>query len=530
MKWKLTIMFVLFSAVITAQNPACDILIKNGKIIDGTGNSWYYGDIALKDGKIIQTGKALNIPAAKIIDATGLIVAPGFIDVHTHLEGDEAKNPNATNFILDGVTTCITGNCGSSNVDIGKYLHFIDSLKLSINVATLIGHNDVRKTVMGRANRDATADEMQQMKNIVDRAMRDGALGLSTGLIYIPGTYTKTPEIVELAKIAAKYNGVYASHMRDEGDSVTYAIDEALTVGREAKIPVEISHFKLSGQQNWGRSKETVPMIEAARKEGIEVTIDQYPYTASSTSISTLIPDEILADGQDSINARLQRPEIKNYVIKSMLARLKKRKLKHFSYAVVAYFQPDTTYNGKSIEQINLMKGRKHRAKYEAETIIDLVMKGGASAVFHGMSEEDIKRIMQYPFNMFASDASIRIFGAGIPHPRGYGTNARVLAKYVRDQKVISLEEAIRRMTSLPAQKFQLHDRGLLKEGMAADIVIFDEKQVQDVSTYENPHAYSKGFHYVIVNGVITVDNEKHLGIRAGRALYGPGVSHTNSF
>jgi N-acyl-D-amino-acid deacylase len=530
MKWKLTIMFVLFSSVIAAQNPACDILIKNGKIIDGTGNSWYYGDIALKDGKIIQTGKALNIRATKIIDATGLIVAPGFIDVHTHLEGDEAKNPNATNFILDGVTTCITGNCGSSNVDIGKYLHFIDSLKLSINVATLIGHNDVRKTVMGRANRDATADEMQQMKNIVDKAMRDGAVGLSTGLIYIPGTYTKTPEIVELAKIAAKYNGVYASHMRDEGDSVTYAIDEALTVGREAKIPVEISHFKLSGQQNWGRSKETVPMIEAARKEGIEVTIDQYPYTASSTSISTLIPDEILADGQDSINARLQKPEIKNYVIKSMLARLKKRKLKHFSYAVVAYFQPDTTYNGKSIEQINLMKGRKHRAKYEAETVIDLVMKGGASAVFHGMSEEDIKRIMQYPFNMFASDASIRIFGAGIPHPRGYGTNARVLAEYVRDQKVISLEEAIRRMTSLPAQKFQLHDRGLLKEGMAADIVIFDEKQVQDVSTYENPHAYSKGFHYVIVNGILTVDNEKHFGIRAGRALYGPGVSHTNSF
>ena len=198
------------------------------------------------------------------------------------------------NFIYDGVTTCITGNCGSSNVDIGKYLQWIDSLKLSINVATLIGHNDVRKAVMGRANRDATPEEMKQMENIVDKAMKDGAVGLSTGLIYIPGTYTKTPEIVDLAKIAAKYNGIYASHMRDEGDSVTYAIEEALTIGREAKIPVEISHFKLSGQQNWGRSKETVPMIEAARKEGIEVTIDQYPYTASSTSISTLIPDEIL--------------------------------------------------------------------------------------------------------------------------------------------------------------------------------------------------------------------------------------------
>ncbi len=524
MKWKLSLLLVTIA--FSAQSQDCDILITNGKIIDGTGNNWYYGNIAVKNGKIIQIGRDVNVVAKKTIDAKGLIVAPGFIDVHTHLEDDEKKDPNATNFILDGVTTCVTGNCGSSNVDIRKYLNWIDSLKLSINVATLIGHNDVRKAVMGRANRDATVEEMKQMEDIVDKAMKDGAVGLSTGLIYIPGTYTKTPEIVALAKVAAKYDGVYASHMRDEGDSVTYAIEEALTIGREAKIPVEISHFKLSGQHNWGRSKETVPMIEAARKEGIEVTIDQYPYTASSTSISTLIPDEVLADGQDSIKARLQRPEVKKYVVNSMLARLKKRKLKHFSYAVVANFSPDTSYNGKSIEQINLMKGRKHKAKEEALTVIDIMMNGGASAVFHGMSEEDIKRIMQYPFNMFASDASIRVLGAGVPHPRGYGTNARVLAKYVREEKVISLEEAIRRMTTLPAQKFQLKDRGLLKEGMAADIVIFDEKEVKDISTFEKPHAYSKGFHYVIVNGVLTVDNEKHLGIRAGKALYGPGHSN----
>ncbi len=521
--------YLLFSIAITANaqpvaTNGCDILITNGKIIDGTGNNWYYGAIAIKDGKIIKIGRDITITAKKTIDAKGLIIAPGFIDVHTHLEDDETKDPKATSFILDGVTTCITGNCGSSNVDIAKYLRWVDSLKLSINIATLIGHNDVRKAVMGRANRDATADEMKQMESIVDKAMREGAVGLSTGLIYIPGTYTKTTEIVALAKVAAKYNGVYASHMRDEGDSVVQAIEEALTIGREAKIPVEISHFKLSGQHNWGRSKETVPMIEAARREGIEVTIDQYPYTASSTSISTLIPDEILADGQDSIKARLQRPDIKKYVINSMLARLKKRKLKHFSYAVVAYYSPDTSYNGKSIEQINLLKGRKHKVKEEALTIIDIMMEGGASAVFHGMGEEDVKRIMQYPFNMFASDASIRILNAGMPHPRGYGTNARVLAKYVREEKIISLEEAIRRMTSLPAQKFQLNNRGLLKEGYAADIVIFDEKEVKDVSTFEKPHAYSKGFHYVIVNGVLTVENEKHLGVRAGQALYGPGL------
>ena len=516
---------ILLPLSIYSQQPICDILIRNGKIIDGTGNSWFYGDVAVKNGKIASVGRQLNFTAPKTIDATGLIVAPGFIDVHTHLEGDEAKDQNATNFILDGVTTCITGNCGSSNTDIGKYLHYIDSIRLSINVASLVGHNDVRKQVMGRTNRDATAEELQQMKDVVERGMRDGAVGFSTGLIYVPGTYTKTPEIVELAKVAAKYDGVYATHMRDEGDSVTFAINEALTVGREAKIPVEISHFKLSGQQNWGRSKETVPMIETARRQGIEVTIDQYPYTASSTSISTLIPDEILADNQDSINTRLQDPQTRKYVINSMLKRLKKRKLKHFSYAVVAFYKFDTTYNGKSIEQINLMRGNKHTKEKEAETIIDITMHGGASAVFHGMSEDDVKRIMKYPFNMFASDASIREFGAGMPHPRGYGTNARVLAEYVSEQKVISLEEAIRRMTSLPAQKFQLHDRGLLADGYAADIVVFDETKVKDVSTYDRPHAYSQGFQYVIVNGQLTVDNEKHLGTRAGQALYGAGYS-----
>jgi N-acyl-D-amino-acid deacylase len=524
---KKTLFFLLFPIQLFSQQSQCDILIRNGKIVDGTGNNWYHGDVAIKDGRIVGIGRHLDFSAGKTIDATNLIVAPGFIDVHTHIEDDETRDPMAHSFIYDGVTTCVTGNCGQSNVDIGKYFSVLDSIKLSINVASLIGHNDVRKAVMGRANRDATPEEQQKMEELVDKAMRDGAVGLSTGLIYIPGTYTKTPEIVGLAKQAAKYNGVYASHMRDEGDKVTEAIGEAVTIGREAKIPVEISHFKLSGQQNWGRSIETLGLVKQAREEGVDVTIDQYPYTASSTSISTLIPDEILADGQDSIKARLQRPEIKKYVISEMLRKLKKRKLKHFSYAVVAYHRADTSYNGRSVEEINLMKGRKHKAKLEAETVIDIMIAGGASAVFHGMGEEDVKRIMQYPFNMFASDASIRIMNAGMPHPRGYGTNARVLGKYVREEKVISLEEAIRRMTSLPAQKFQLTDRGLLRPGYAADIVLFDEREVTDVATFNKPHAYSKGFHYVIVNGVVTVDNQVHTGARAGKALYGPGHTGT---
>jgi N-acyl-D-amino-acid deacylase len=516
-----TILLLLSSATVLCQE--ADILIKNGRIIDGTGNSWYYADVAVSKGKILYIGNSKNIKAQKIIDAKGMVVTPGFIDVHTHIEGEEATNPTANNFIMDGVTTVVTGNCGGSRADIEKYFRYLDSIKLSINVATLIGHNEVRRLVMGTANRTPTPAEILQMQAIVEKAMKDGAVGLSTGLIYIPGTYSQTPEIVELARIASKYHGVYATHMRDEGDSVTQAIDEALTVGREAKLPVEISHFKLSGQQNWGRSKQTVQMIRDARNSGLDVTIDQYPYTASSTSLSTLLPDEILADGRDSINARLQRPDVRKYVTDYIIKKLKNRKLKHLGYAVVASYRQDSTLNGKSIEEINLIKGRKHKAKYEAETVMEMMVNGGAGMVFHGMSEDDVKYIMQYPFNMFASDASIRIYKQGVPHPRGYGTNARVLSKYVRDEKVISLEEAIRRMTSLPAQKFQLKDRGILKEGMAADILVFDEKEVQDMATFENPHQYSKGFSYVIVNGKTEVENGNHNGTRSGTVLKGPG-------
>jgi N-acyl-D-amino-acid deacylase len=516
-KIALPLYFLLSALCLTAQQ--ADILIKNGKILDGTGNSWFYGDITVKDGKILKIGKLVNTTANKTIDAKGLIIAPGFIDVHTHIEGDEKKFPLASNFIYDGVTTVITGNCGLSETDLGKYLTMIDSLQPAINVAALIGHNDVRKAAMGAANRDPNEAEMQRMEAIVEKAMRDGAVGLSTGLIYIPGTYSKTPEIVKLAKIAAKYNGIYASHMRDESDSVTQAIEEALIIGREANIPIEISHFKLSGQQNWGRSRETIPMIIKARKEGLDVTIDQYPYTASSTSLSTLLPDWVLADGQDSIKARLANPSIRKEVISYMLMKLKKRKLPHFSYPVVASFKPDSSYNGKSIEEVNVLRGKKHSVKEEAETILQMMEMGGAGMVFHGMSDKDVKAIMQYPFNMFASDASIRVYKQGNPHPRGYGTNARVLGKYVREEKVISLEEAIRRMTSLPATKFNLQNRGLLKEGFVADIVIFDEATVADLSTYNTPHQYSKGFQYVIVNGQLTVENGVQNTNRSGKAI-----------
>ncbi len=511
--------FIILCSIKSYSQDTADILIKHGKIIDGAGNPWYYGDVAIKNGKIFKTGNLGSLPAKQTLDATGLIIAPGFIDVHTHIEDDEVKNPYATNFIADGVTTVITGNCGISRVNLGAYFTMLDSLHTSINVASLVGHNDVRHAVMGDADRDPTPDELEKMKAIVDKAMQDGAVGLSTGLIYIPGTYSKTDEVVALAKEAAKYNGVYTSHIRNEGDSVTQAIEEALNIGRLANIPVEISHFKLSGQNNWGRSTETLPMIIKAREEGLDVTIDQYPYTASSTSLSTLLPDWVLADGKDSIAARLNNPAIVKQSIDYMVAHLHKRTLKHFSYAVVAYYKPDTTLNGKSIEEINLLWKRKHTDREEGQTVIDMQLKGGAGMVFHGMSDEDVKRIMQYPFNMFASDASIRVFNSGSPHPRGYGTNARVLGKYVREEHVIELEEAVRRMTSLPAQKFHLANRGLLREGYAADIVVFDANTVKDLSTYDKPHQYSTVFKYVLVNGKITWQDEKHTGVRNGAVL-----------
>lgn len=510
---------LLWWVVAVCQAQDFDLLIRNGKIIDGTGNAWFRGDLGIKNGKIAKIGNLSMASTTRSLDAKGLVVCPGFIDVHTHIEEEEFKVPTADNFIYDGVTSVITGNCGLSNVNIGLYFKQLDSVKTSVNVGSLIGHNDVRRAVMGTTNRLPTASEQLQMETLVKNAMQDGAVGLSTGLIYVPGTYSKTDEIVGMAKIAAQYGGVYASHIRNEGDNIMEAIEEALTIGRQANIPVQISHFKISGQNNWKRSVETLAAVENARREGIEVTIDQYPYTASSTSLNTLLPSWALSGGLDSIKARINDPIVHKRMVAEMLESLKRRKQKHFTYAVVAYFGADTTLNGKHIEEINLLKGRKHKAADEAETILEMAAQGGGSMVFHGMGDWDVENIMRYPQNMFASDASIRVFGFGVPHPRGYGTNARVLGYYVRERKVLGLEEAIRRMTSLPAQKFKLTNRGLLLPNMAADVVIFDENTIIDASTYDKPHQFSRGIHHVVVNGQIVVDAQKHTGVRSGVIL-----------
>lgn len=529
-------MKIIISCLLVLLHVACsaqyqfDILIRNGKIIDGTGNSWFYGDVGVKDGKIIAVGKLKDPTAKKIIDAKGLMVAPGFIDVHGHIEGGVFENPTAGNYIYDGVTTVITGNCGGSADDLKTFFLRIDSLKPSINVASLIGHNTVRRQAMGLDNRLATPDEQQKMEELVAKAMQDGAVGLSTGLIYLPGMYSNTAEVIGLAKSAAKYNGVYASHIRNEEAKVVDAINEAINIGKQANIPVQISHFKVSYRANWGRSRETLPLIEAARREGYDVTIDQYPYTASSTNLGIRLPDWALAGGPDSMKTRIADPALHKKIVDEMMAQLKEHGYKNYSYAVVANHAADTTLNGKNISEINKLKGRKPKAKEEAETILDLMVAGNAQMVYHGMNEDDVRYFIKYPFNMVGADAGVPTLGKNMPHPRAYGTNARVLGKYVRDEKIITLEEAIRRMTSLAAQKFQLKDRGLLKEGYVADIVIFNEAEVNDKATFENPHQYSVGFKYVLVNGQLVMDEGKHTGARSGGSLKGPATTELKSF
>jgi len=517
MKYCLALFAILLSPYLFAQN--ADYIIRNGKLMDGTGNNWQLKNIAIVNNKIVAIGNLTNWKATKEIDAKGLIVAPGFIDVHAHIEGSEVKNPLATNFIYDGVTTVITGNCGGSADNMKTYFDYIDSLGVSINVAALMGHNNIRKQVMGTANRHATEEELQKMEAIADKAMKEGAVGMSTGLIYIPGTFAPTEEVVRLAKVVSKNGGVYASHIRNEEDKVAEAVNEAIAIGREAKLPVEISHFKVNGQNNWGRSDETLNLVKNARLEGIDVTIDQYPYTASSTNLGILLPDWVLADGQDSILARLKNPAIRAKVKAHSIDMITRRGLKHFDYAYVANFKADTNYNGKNIREINLLRGGKDNALAQAETIVQMMELGGAQMVYHGMGDKDVKNIMAYPFNMAASDAGIAVMGVSRPHPRAYGTNARVLGKYVREEKIMSLEEAIRRMTSLPANKFNIKQRGLIKEGFIADIVVFDENEVTDMATFENPHQFSKGFKYIFVNGALTIDNGLHNGARKGLAI-----------
>ncbi len=494
-----------------------DVLIRNARVIDGAGNPWYRADIAVKAGRIAAIGRLDNATATRTIDARQRIVAPGFIDVHTHIEGGVEKNPRGDNFLLDGVTTVITGNCGSSELNLAAWYDKLSKIGLGLNVASFIGHNTVRREVMGAANRQATPQEIAKMQSLIDRAMRDGAVGFSTGLEYVPGTYSNTAEVVALAKAAAAHGGVYASHMRDEGFHEIEAITEAVNVGKEAGMKVEISHLKIDRRAIWGASDQSLALIEKFRREGVDVVADQYPYDRASTNLGIRLPSWALAGGK--IKERLAEPETRRKIAAEMKHNVAEMGEPNYSFATVARFASNSAYEGKTITEINALKGRAPGVDNEIETIFDLMEAGGAGMIYRLMGEQDIERIMRYPFTAVASDGGITEFGVGNPHPRSYGTNARVIAEYVRSRGVLTLEDAIRRMTSLPARTFSLNDRGVLRVGLAADLVIFDPARVEDKSTYIRPHQYTAGFDVVLVNGKFMVDEGKLTAERSGQPL-----------
>jgi N-acyl-D-amino-acid deacylase len=499
-----------------------DLVITNARIVDGSGNPWFRGDVGVKDGRIARIGRIDPAQAQKTIDSKGQIVAPGFIDVHTHVESIYSL-PAAENFVRMGVTTLVTGNCGSSATDVGQFLGRIKEKPLAVNLATLIAHGSVRRDAMGLDDRAPTTDETRKMETLVEQGMKDGAVGLSTGLIYVPGTYAKTDEVTNLARVVARYGGLYATHMRNEGEKVGDAIRESIQIGEQAGLPVEISHFKISSKKMWGQTPMTIGLVRDARERGLMVTVDQYAYTASSTSLDSRMPSWLRAGGFEEGKKRLADKATRERVVKEMKEGLKRGGFKDYSYAMVASYRPDRSFNGKSIAEITKQVRGKSDVGNQIEQILTMYEAGGAGMVFHGMNEDDVQRIMREPFTMIASDSGVREVDESVPHPRGYGNNARVLGRYVRELRLLSLEDAIRKMTSLPAQTFGFRDRGMVREGFAADLVIFDEKIVGDRATFEKPHQYPTGITYVVVNGGLVLANDQMTGERPGMALRGPG-------
>lgn len=504
-----------------------DLLIRNARVIDGTGSPWFLSDVAVTDGHISALGRNLDIEATQTIDAAGRVLTPGFVDVHTHVESSSRRkglvdNPRADNFLRDGVTTIITGNCGGSEIDIAGYAN---SLKgLGINVATFIGHNTVRREVVGLDDRAPTSAEMEKMKAIVERAMRDGAVGFSTGLLYVPGTYAETSEVIELAGVAAEHGGVYATHIREQGAMLHESIIEAITVGIKAEMPVQISHLKVKGPSRWGTIESALELIDSYRAQAVDVVVDAYPYARASTNLGVNLPRWAVAGSAADIAGRIEDPATSERIRATMKDMLEDGGYPDFSFATVARFIPNESYNGLNISEINRLREGAPNVDGEISTILDMMVEGGkagdsqgASMIYHYMSDDDVDTIFRYPNAAVASDGGVVEYGAGLPHPRSYGTNARVIANYVRDRNVMTLEDAVRRMTSLPARAFSFHDRGIIRPGFAADLVLFDPEEVRDNATFADPHQFSEGFDVVIVNGVVAVQDGRPTNRRGGQ-------------
>ncbi len=510
-------------ALVPACSQQLDLIVTGARIVDGSGDPWFFSDLGVRGDTIAVLGNLSTASAARRIDGRGLVVAPGFIDIHTHSRRGIFEHPAAENYIRQGVTTIFEGPDGSSPLPIKPFLDRVAAAHPAPNFGTFAGQGSIRQAVMGLVNRPATPQELEKMRQITRQAMLDGAFGVTTGLFYVPGNFTPTEEVIEIEKVAGELGGMHHSHMREEASHVLDSVRETIRIGEEGHLPTQITHHKIIGKENWGKSADTLRLVEEARARGVDVTIDQYPYTASSTGTASLIPQNFQEGGQKALVERLNTVETRARIKAGIIERIKfDRGGGDPANVVMASCAWNHSLDGKSLAQITKDRGREVNFENAAETLMEIQKSGGCQAVFHAISEEDVQRIMKYPFTMIASDGEIPTFGQGAPHPRSYGTNVRVLGRYVRELHTITLEDAVHKMSGLPAQRLKLYDRGLIRPGMKADLAIFDPATVADTATFEKPHSYAAGVKYVIVNGQIVIDNGKLTDARPGRILYGP--------
>jgi N-acyl-D-amino-acid deacylase len=496
-------------------------IIRGGTIVDGSGAARFTGDVAVAGDRIARVSREpLDTALAdRVIDATGLVVAPGFIDSHAHVE-ELAVHPLAENFIRQGVTTVWYAPDGGMPWPLGEAMSRLETVGHAPNIAFFAGHNTIRRHIMGTQDRAPTAAELEQMKTLVAQAMEEGAIGLSTGLRYVPGIYSETDEVIELARVAARYGGFYSSHIRDEGPGSLDAVREIVRVAEEARIPAVVSHHKLMGQPQWGQSVLTLAIIDSARARGLDVMLDQYPYDATSTRTAVLFPAWSLSGGDDSLRVRLADPERRARIVEGMRATIiEERGGGDLARIRIARYAPNPAWNGLTFADIAQERGRQPDLDFATDLAIEIQTSGGAGGVWHVVDEADIRRIMLHPWTMISSDGGIGVPGVGHPHPRGYGAFARVLARYVRDEPVLTMEEAVRKMTSLPAWRMKDDSRGRLAEGLLADIAIFDPARFEDRATYEDPHQYAVGMQHVFVAGVRVLADGALTGERPGRVL-----------
>jgi dihydroorotase/N-acyl-D-amino-acid deacylase len=520
----LPLLLLLAPAVVSTQAPRYDIVLRGGRIVDGTASPWYRADVAITGDTIVRIAPSISDPAARVIDAKGLVVAPGFIDIHTHARRGIFEVPTADNYIRQGVTTLIEGPDGGSPVPLRPFLDKVAATRISPNFASFIGQGSVRTEVMGPVDRTATPDELARMRELVRQGMEDGALGLSSGLFYVPGTFTPTAEVVELAKVAGEMGGIYISHMRNEAAGVLDSVKETIAIGEQGGLPTQVTHHKVVGRKYWGQSVQTLRLIDEARARGVDATIDQYPYTASATSIgAALLPAWAQEGGRESTLKRLADPAARAKIKAESAAIIRDERGGGDPKNVVASScEFDPALAGKNLGDITAGRGLPVTIENAAETALWIVEQGGCQGIFHAINEEDLQRILVHPATMVGSDGEIPTFGRNHPHPRSYGTFARVLGVYVREKKLLPLETAVQKMSAFPAQRLGLADRGVIRQGLKADIAIFDPATVRDTATFEKPHSYAEGVSYVLVNGQVVFENGTMTDARPGRVLYGP--------